>query len=301
MASTFRVGGGLDVRRLGFGAMHLPTGPGPERENALAVARRRVEVRRTAAVPARPGPAGPATAANGADRPAPAAPHRPRDAARRPARHAARGPDRGPGRPDRAVGGHRRRAGAGPGARRRRESAEPLPPARPGARGGAGRVRGGRGRIPAVAAGDLREPGGPKSGTPPSRPSSGPRPRRSRRPDSSTALRSSRPSRARPGSSTWRKNLAAADLKLTPAPRDRHDGSAPRRARADPAPGRHLRGLEGLTARGGGALPGRRGGAHARGPGRGVRADHAGTVRRAAPRRSRPAAVRDEGARAESG
>ncbi|MFF8875332.1 aldo/keto reductase [Streptomyces massasporeus] len=44
MASTFRIGGDLDVRRLGFGAMHLPTGPGPERENALAVARRAVEL-----------------------------------------------------------------------------------------------------------------------------------------------------------------------------------------------------------------------------------------------------------------
>ncbi|MFJ4280439.1 aldo/keto reductase [Streptomyces massasporeus] len=44
MASTFRIGGDLDVRRLGFGAMHLPTGPGPDRENALAVARRAVEL-----------------------------------------------------------------------------------------------------------------------------------------------------------------------------------------------------------------------------------------------------------------
>ncbi|MFD7247693.1 aldo/keto reductase [Streptomyces massasporeus] len=44
MASTFRIGGDLDVRQLGFGAMHLPTGPGPERENALAVARRAVEL-----------------------------------------------------------------------------------------------------------------------------------------------------------------------------------------------------------------------------------------------------------------
>ncbi|MFF7489092.1 aldo/keto reductase [Streptomyces luteogriseus] len=44
MASTFRIGGNLDVRRLGFGAMHLPTGPGPDRENALAVARRAVEL-----------------------------------------------------------------------------------------------------------------------------------------------------------------------------------------------------------------------------------------------------------------
>ncbi|MBX9361029.1 aldo/keto reductase [Streptomyces sp. WAC04114] len=44
MASTFRIGGDLDVRRLGFGAMHLPTGAGPDRENALAVARRAVEL-----------------------------------------------------------------------------------------------------------------------------------------------------------------------------------------------------------------------------------------------------------------
>ncbi|MCK8433418.1 aldo/keto reductase [Streptomyces sp. D2-8] len=44
MASTFRIGGDLDVRRLGFGAMHLPTEPGPVRENALAVARRAVEL-----------------------------------------------------------------------------------------------------------------------------------------------------------------------------------------------------------------------------------------------------------------
>ncbi|MFF5312996.1 aldo/keto reductase [Streptomyces massasporeus] len=44
MASTFRIGGDLDVRRLGFGAMHLPTGLGPDRENSLAVARRAVEL-----------------------------------------------------------------------------------------------------------------------------------------------------------------------------------------------------------------------------------------------------------------
>ncbi|MDK1346673.1 aldo/keto reductase [Streptomyces sp. 378] len=44
MTSTVRVGGDLEVRRLGFGAMHLPTGPGPDRENALAVARRAVEL-----------------------------------------------------------------------------------------------------------------------------------------------------------------------------------------------------------------------------------------------------------------
>ncbi|MFD5162301.1 aldo/keto reductase [Streptomyces hawaiiensis] len=44
MSSTFRIGGDLDVRRLGFGAMHLPTEPGPDRENALTVARRAVEL-----------------------------------------------------------------------------------------------------------------------------------------------------------------------------------------------------------------------------------------------------------------
>ncbi|MFC8144496.1 aldo/keto reductase [Streptomyces paradoxus] len=44
MSSTFRIGGDLVVRRLGFGAMHLPTEPGPGRENALAVARRAVEL-----------------------------------------------------------------------------------------------------------------------------------------------------------------------------------------------------------------------------------------------------------------
>lgn len=44
MPSTFRIGGDLDVRRLGFGAMHLPTEPGPDRENAVAVARRAVEL-----------------------------------------------------------------------------------------------------------------------------------------------------------------------------------------------------------------------------------------------------------------
>ncbi|MFE6333565.1 aldo/keto reductase [Streptomyces sp. NPDC057798] len=32
------------MRRLGFGAMHLPTDPGPDRENSLAVARRAVEL-----------------------------------------------------------------------------------------------------------------------------------------------------------------------------------------------------------------------------------------------------------------
>jgi aryl-alcohol dehydrogenase-like predicted oxidoreductase len=44
MPSTFRIGGDLDVGRLGFGAMHLPTEPGSGRENAIAVARRAVEL-----------------------------------------------------------------------------------------------------------------------------------------------------------------------------------------------------------------------------------------------------------------
>lgn len=41
---TFPIGGELTVRRLGFGAMHLPTEPGPPRESAIAVARRAVEL-----------------------------------------------------------------------------------------------------------------------------------------------------------------------------------------------------------------------------------------------------------------
>ncbi|KZB85762.1 aldo/keto reductase [Amycolatopsis regifaucium] len=40
----FAIGGDLPVRRLGFGAMHLPTESGPARENAIAVARRAVEL-----------------------------------------------------------------------------------------------------------------------------------------------------------------------------------------------------------------------------------------------------------------
>jgi pyridoxine 4-dehydrogenase len=43
-SGTFRIGGDLGVRRLGFGAMHHPAGPGPEREASLAVARRAVEL-----------------------------------------------------------------------------------------------------------------------------------------------------------------------------------------------------------------------------------------------------------------
>lgn len=45
MTSTvFRIGGDLEVRRLGFGAMHLPTEAGAARASALAVARRAVEL-----------------------------------------------------------------------------------------------------------------------------------------------------------------------------------------------------------------------------------------------------------------
>ncbi|MFD4867130.1 aldo/keto reductase [Streptomyces sp. NPDC058412] len=40
----FRIGGDLGVRRLGFGAMRLPSEPGPAREGSLAVARRAVEL-----------------------------------------------------------------------------------------------------------------------------------------------------------------------------------------------------------------------------------------------------------------
>ncbi|MEU9339176.1 aldo/keto reductase [Streptomyces sp. NPDC048290] len=42
--TTFQIGGDLRVRRLGFGAMHLPAAPEPDRANALAVARRAVEL-----------------------------------------------------------------------------------------------------------------------------------------------------------------------------------------------------------------------------------------------------------------
>lgn len=44
MASTFSIGGEYRVARLGFGAMRLPTEPGPGREAAIAVARRAVEL-----------------------------------------------------------------------------------------------------------------------------------------------------------------------------------------------------------------------------------------------------------------
>ncbi|MEV0931318.1 aldo/keto reductase [Streptomyces phaeochromogenes] len=43
-SSTFRIGGDLEVGRLGFGAMHLPTEPADAREAAMAVARRAVEL-----------------------------------------------------------------------------------------------------------------------------------------------------------------------------------------------------------------------------------------------------------------
>ncbi|MBT2394995.1 aldo/keto reductase [Streptomyces sp. ISL-100] len=43
-ASTFSIGGEYRVFRLGFGAMRLPTEPGPERVAAMAVARRAVEL-----------------------------------------------------------------------------------------------------------------------------------------------------------------------------------------------------------------------------------------------------------------
>jgi aryl-alcohol dehydrogenase-like predicted oxidoreductase len=43
-STTFRIGGDLEVRRLGFGAMRLPTEPGPARDVSLAVARRAVEL-----------------------------------------------------------------------------------------------------------------------------------------------------------------------------------------------------------------------------------------------------------------
>ncbi|MFJ3104917.1 aldo/keto reductase [Streptomyces sp. NPDC086835] len=43
-SNAFRIGGDLSVRRLGFGAMRLPTEPGPGRASSLAVARRAVEL-----------------------------------------------------------------------------------------------------------------------------------------------------------------------------------------------------------------------------------------------------------------
>ncbi|MDT0343525.1 aldo/keto reductase [Streptomyces litchfieldiae] len=42
--TTFDIGGDLTVGRLGFGAMHLPTEPAADRENAVAVTRRAVEL-----------------------------------------------------------------------------------------------------------------------------------------------------------------------------------------------------------------------------------------------------------------
>jgi pyridoxine 4-dehydrogenase len=43
-STTFRIGGDLDVRRLGFGAMRMPTESESERRGAIAVARRAVEL-----------------------------------------------------------------------------------------------------------------------------------------------------------------------------------------------------------------------------------------------------------------
>ncbi|WP_039938696.1 aldo/keto reductase [Streptomyces himastatinicus] len=43
-STTFRIGGELEVRRLGFGAMRLATEPGPDRQASIAVARRAVEL-----------------------------------------------------------------------------------------------------------------------------------------------------------------------------------------------------------------------------------------------------------------
>ncbi|MFE1906745.1 aldo/keto reductase [Streptomyces gardneri] len=44
VSTTFHIGGDLGVLRLGFGAMHLPTGPASDRRASLAVARRAVEL-----------------------------------------------------------------------------------------------------------------------------------------------------------------------------------------------------------------------------------------------------------------
>ncbi|MBO2457475.1 aldo/keto reductase [Actinomadura violacea] len=43
-STTFLIGGDLSVRRLGFGAMHLPAEPASDRQASLAVARRAVEL-----------------------------------------------------------------------------------------------------------------------------------------------------------------------------------------------------------------------------------------------------------------
>lgn len=43
-AETFRIGGEIPVRRLGFGAMRLPTAPGPDRQASIKVVRRAVEL-----------------------------------------------------------------------------------------------------------------------------------------------------------------------------------------------------------------------------------------------------------------
>ncbi|MFE6040736.1 aldo/keto reductase [Streptomyces sp. NPDC056452] len=44
VSNTFHIGGDLGVRRLGFGAMHLPTEPASDRDMSVAVARRAVEL-----------------------------------------------------------------------------------------------------------------------------------------------------------------------------------------------------------------------------------------------------------------
>src|ERR1044072_204098 len=43
-STTFRIGGDLAVRRLGFGSMQLPTEPGADRQASIAVARRGVDL-----------------------------------------------------------------------------------------------------------------------------------------------------------------------------------------------------------------------------------------------------------------
>ena len=43
-STMFHIGGDLAVRRLGFGAMRLPTDPGPARKSAITVLRRAVEL-----------------------------------------------------------------------------------------------------------------------------------------------------------------------------------------------------------------------------------------------------------------
>ncbi|MBB6417594.1 aryl-alcohol dehydrogenase-like predicted oxidoreductase [Streptomyces sp. AK010] len=274
MASTFRMGGDLDVRRLGFGAMHLPTGPGPDRENALVVARRAVELGVTLigtahlyggganeellAEALHPYPegllittkVGVARTGPGGDWMLGGRPEILRDQVRQALRRLRMeridllqlhriDPETPPAD---QLGMLRELQGEGLVGRiglsevtvdeleRARELVDVVSvqnrynlldrehkavldacvaagiaflPWRPVAWGGGTR--------------------GPRPGSPPSRPSSGPRPRRSHSPGSSTTPPSSCPSRARPG---LEENIAAADLKLTPAQRDRLDGLA---------------------------------------------------------------------------